>query len=69
MKRTTIKRKYLNDLSGLPYYLSVTQVSQLTGLTEECIKKHLRSGELKGKKICNQWRISQDDFIAMQDPS
>jgi len=49
-----------------PDLLSLSQAAQLLGVSEEDVMAVLNSGELKGKKIGNTWRITRaavDDFL------
>lgn len=51
---------------AIPDLLSLSQAAQLLGVSEEDVEAVLSSGELKGKKIGNTWRITRaavDDFL------
>jgi excisionase family DNA binding protein len=50
----------------IPDLLSLSQAAQLLGVGEDDVTAVLASGELKGKKIGNTWRITRaavDDFL------
>jgi excisionase family DNA binding protein len=49
---------------GAPQLMSPAQVAQQLGVTEADVMATLESGELKGKKIGAQWRISQEALNA-----
>jgi excisionase family DNA binding protein len=55
-----------DQIGALPDLLSLSQAAQLLGVSEEDVMAVLTSGELKGKKIGNTWRITRaavDDFL------
>ncbi len=47
---------------GAPSLLSPAQVAQQLGVTEADVLATLETGELKGKRIGTQWRISQESL-------
>ncbi|MEO8485462.1 MAG: SPFH and helix-turn-helix domain-containing protein [Betaproteobacteria bacterium] len=47
------------DGAGLPELLTPAQVAQTLGVTESDVVASLESGDLKGKKIGTQWRITR----------
>lgn len=47
MKKNMTKKKYIEDLNGLPYLMSLEMVAGLTGLSYETIKKHCQKGAIK----------------------
>lgn len=51
MKKNMTKKKYIADLNGLPYLMSLEMVAGLTGLSYETIKKHCQKGAIKACKI------------------
>jgi excisionase family DNA binding protein len=54
------------QVAAIPDLLSVAQAAQLLGVSEEDVTAVLNSGELKGKKIGNTWRITRaavDEFL------
>ncbi len=36
---------------------NVQEFSYITGIPQQTVYKILKTGELKGRKICNRWRI------------
>jgi excisionase family DNA binding protein len=50
--------------SATPQLMSPAQVAQQLGVTEADVMATLESGELKGKRIGAQWRISQESLNA-----
>ncbi len=55
---------------NLSEYLTVTTVARKIALSEETIRRHVRSGHLKAEKIGNQWFIHEkilDKFIRSRD--
>ena len=65
MKINTIKRKYISNLEGLPYMLTLEMGAGLTSFNYETVKKYCQKGIIKARKIGREWRISQDDFLKM----
>lgn len=65
MKKNMTKKKYIADLNGLPYLMSLEMVAGLTGLSYETIKKHCQKGAIKACKIGREWRVNKDDFLAL----
>lgn len=49
---------------GAPQLMSPAQVAQQLGVSEADVLATLESGDLKGKRIGTQWRISQDSLNA-----
>lgn len=46
------------------YYYDVNEMNNLYPLSKETIKKYLRSGKIKGKKIMGVWLVKPNDFWA-----
>lgn len=42
--------------------LNISQVSEHLSLSEWTVRKMLRSGEIKGSKIRNRWRVRPSDL-------
>ncbi len=43
-------------------YLTVADVARQLQVTEETVRRWLKSGKLPGLKFDNEWRIDPDDF-------
>jgi excisionase family DNA binding protein len=49
---------------------TVSDVAQMTGLTERTIRNYIKDGKLQGKKVGVQWRFTEEDIENLfQDPS
>ena len=49
---------------------TVSDVAQMTGLTERTIRNYIKDGKLQGKKVGVQWRFTEEDIGNLfQDPS
>ena len=51
--------------------LSVPQVAKLLGVTEETVRRHVRSGKLLAEKLGHQWFVHVNDlesFSEQYDP-
>ena len=49
---------------------TVSDVAQMTGLTERTIRNYIKDGKLRGKKVGVQWRFTEEDIENLfQDPS
>mgnify|MGYP001435681781 FL=1 len=49
---------------------TVSDVAQMTGLTERTIRNYIKDGKLRGKKVGVQWRFTEEDIGNLfQDPS
>lgn len=42
--------------------LTVKEIASKLKVCEETIARKLRTGELKGRKICGAWRVKESDF-------
>lgn len=47
---------------NLKEYLTVPEVARKLALSEETIRRQVRSGRLKAEKIGNQWFIHEDNL-------
>jgi len=52
---------------NLPDVATVKQLAEFLQVSEQTIKKALKSGALKGFKIMRDWRISKDAIIKWID--
>ena len=51
--------------------LSVSEVAELLGVTEETVRRHVRSGKLIAEKLGHQWFVHVNDlesFSKQYDP-
>ena len=44
-------------------FYTVEDIAKMAMFTERTIRKHLKEGVLKGRKIGGQWRFTEDDII------
>ena len=65
MKANALNKNYISNLEGLPFMLTLEMVAGLTGLNYETVKRHCQKGIIKAVKIGREWRVRQDDFLAM----
>jgi excisionase family DNA binding protein len=47
-------------VAGAPDLLNPAQVAQMLGVAESDVMSSLEAGDLKGKKIGTQWRVTRD---------
>jgi excisionase family DNA binding protein len=47
------------EAAGLPELLTPAQVAQALGVAESDVMESLASGDLKGRKIGTQWRVTR----------
>lgn len=47
---------------NLKEYLTVPEVARKVALSEETIRRQVRSGQLKAEKIGNQWFIHEENL-------
>ncbi|HOO05890.1 MAG: helix-turn-helix domain-containing protein [Ruminococcus sp.] len=59
------KKKYATAWKEVPVVLDVPYVSVLLGLHPNTVTRLLRTGELKGFKFGNQWRITKDSVMKL----
>jgi excisionase family DNA binding protein len=52
---------------NLPNVATVKQLAEILQVSEQTIKKELKSGVLKGFKIARDWRISKDEVLKWID--
>ena len=41
---------------------TVSDIAQITGLTERTIRNYIKDGKLQGKKVGVQWRFTEEDI-------
>lgn len=59
------KKKHATAWDEVPVVLDVPYVSVLLGLHPNTVTRLLRTGELKGFKFGNQWRISKESVMKL----
>ena len=46
-------------------YLSAVEAAELVGCSDTFVRKRVRAGLLKARKVGGKWRIHRDDVLAM----
>ena len=64
----------MNNIYERGYFVeklyTVSDVAQMTGLTERTIRNYIKDGKLQGKKVGVQWRFTEEDIGNLfEDPS
>lgn len=47
--------------------LRVTEVARLLGVTDETVRRHVRSGRLSAEKLGHQWFIHKNDLESFSE--
>lgn len=53
-------------ISEVPQYLTVREVSRLTGLVPQVVRRHLTKGKFKGEQVAGEnstWRVFPEQFM------
>jgi len=50
-------------LESLPDVVTVKELAEILKVSDQKIKRELRSGALKGFKVVRDWRISKDEVL------
>jgi excisionase family DNA binding protein len=49
---------------GMPLLLTVAQVAAYLGWHPEVVRRHLRAGDLRGRRVGSSWRVTLPDLTA-----
>lgn len=58
------RQKCIYDTRQLPVVLTVEKAAQFLDINEKTLRKLLKAGDIKGKKVGEQWRILKADVLA-----
>ena len=50
-------------LESLPDVVTVKELAEILKVSDQKIKRELKSGALKGFKVVRDWRISKDEVL------
>lgn len=58
------RTKYIYNWDEVPVIVDVGYVCVILGVTANTVQRLLRTGRLKGFKVCRDWRINKVDLMA-----